>query len=336
MMTRMAMTTAAAVFALSSGLGGAVLAQTGAVPVVSSPVETGQAQAGSPQRATLVKMMRPVAIEFTETRLEDAMRYITEITQTDTEIFWADDRSVTGLDKETPITLKSERVTALALLDKVLEKAGTDTIGTGGNTWQLSESGTLQIGPKERLNRFKRVEIYNVMDLMSEVPDYGDAPQFNLQAVLQATAQRGGGGGGQSPFTQQNNTQDGLGTRTPAERLQELTDLLTQLVEPEQWVDNGGDGASMRPFQGNLIVSAPDYIHRGLNGYSYWPAAGTRMASVKGRRYVTLGVDTSIAKLVGFENVPVSAVTGSGAIVSSDDNSGPPGGKQGPAKKEKK
>ena len=41
------------------------------------------------------------------------------------------------------------------------------------------------------------------------------------------------------------------------------------------WTDNGGEGASMHLFNGTLIVNAPDYIHRQINGYSYWPS-GTR------------------------------------------------------------
>ncbi|GJQ28264.1 MAG: hypothetical protein HBSAPP03_01480 [Phycisphaerae bacterium] len=308
------------------------LAQTVTVPV-STPPATRVRASSSPQRDTLVRMMRPVAVEFNETRLEDAMKYIADITQADMEVFWQDERNSTGLDKESLVTLKVDRTTALTLVEKVLDSATSDSTGTGGNTWQLSNSGAFQVGPKERLNKFKRIEIYNVMDLMLEVPDYTNAPEFDLQSVLQSTGQ-GGGGGGQSPFREQGQNQQGLGKRPYDQRLQDLVDLLTTIVEPEQWVDNGGDGASIRPFQGNLLVNAPDYIHRQLNGYPYWPSSATKVATVNQRRYVTIGLDTSIAKVVGWDNVPITAVAGDGRLISSDPNRGPGGAKApAPAKK---
>lgn len=317
-----------------AALAGSALAQTATVPVPSAPVRV--RASSSPQRDTLVKVMRPVAIEFTETRLEDVMRYLQEITQADIDVFWMDDRNTVGLDKETLISLKVERATAMSVLEKVLEKATGDATGTGGCSWQMSETGTLQVGPKERLNKYKRVEIYNVQDLLLEVPNYTDAPEFDLQSVLQSTGQQGGGGGGQSPFRETGGQgAQGLGTRPYQERLDELVSLLTSLVEPEQWVDNGGDGASLRPFQGNLIVNAPDYVHRQLNGYPYWPSSATRVASTGGRRYVTIGLDTSLAKVVGWDNHAITAVTGSGGLVSSDPNANP-GGSQTPANKDPK
>ncbi|MDX2132266.1 MAG: hypothetical protein SFY69_09450 [Planctomycetota bacterium] len=308
---------------LAAGMFGAHAAAQVAAPAGGTPVRV--RSTGSPQRDTLVKVMRQVEIEFTDTRLEDVMRYIAEISQADIDVFWMDDRNSVGLDKEMLITLKVRNATTLALIEKVLERASADQ--PGGSTWQMSESGTLQIGPKDRLNKYKRVELYNVQDLLLELPDWNEVPDFDLQSVLQNTGQ---GGGGQSPF-QENNEGNGPTKRPYEDRLNDLISLLTTLVEPEQWVDNGGDGASLRGFQGNLIVNAPDYVHRQINGYPYWPATATRVAQVKGRRWVTLGVDSSIAKIAGFTNVPVTAVTGSGEIVTS--NPGGPGGSTAPGGK---
>lgn len=309
------------------------VASAQSVPLIKAPQPAGTHQAAAimhPQKATLSKFMRPVTVEFNETRLEDAMRFVIDLTQADVEVYWQDDRNTSGLDKETLITLKVDRVSALALVEKILEKASTDTSGLGGSTWQLSETGTMQIGPKERLNRFKRVELYPIHDLLLVVPDYTNAPQFDLQAVLQSTGQGRGGGGGQSPFRE--NNQNRNPPVPPEQRAQEVQDLIVQLVEPEQWVDNGGDGASSRYFQGSLIVNAPDYVHRGINGYPYWPAQNTKVAQAAGRRYVTLGVDTATSKLLGFEETPISVVVG-GRIISSDPNRRGPGGSIAPATK---
>jgi hypothetical protein len=259
---------------------------------------------GHPARDTLVKMQRTLSVDFKETPLADAMKFITEVTGADVEVMWVDDQNSTGLDKERLITLKADKGTALDLLERVLEKATTDATGAGGNTWQMTENGTLQCGPKDRLNKFRRVEIYSVRDLLMEIPTYANAPEFDLQSVLQSSGQQGGGGG-QSPF-RDNGEQGPSSTRPINDRIQELQSLLTELVEPEQWVDNGGEAATIRFFQNTFIVNAPDYVHRQLDGYPYWPQRATRVASVKGRRYVTLSPDAALAGLSGIENQQVS------------------------------
>lgn len=270
-----------------------------------------------PRRETLARMLKPVQVEFREQRLEDVMKFFGEVTGADIEVLWTDDQNTTGLDKEAIINLKSNGASALKLMERVLEKAQGGTT-QGENTWQLSDTGALQVGPKVRLNAYKRLEIYDIADLLVDVPRYNNVPQFDLSSVLSSSGQ---GGSGQSPFqnTQQNQTTS-FGDRT-----QKTTDLITliqELVETEQWVDNGGTGGTIRTFQTALIVNAPDYMHRALNGYSFWPSAQQQMSQVKGRRYVSFSGSLQGSKIKGFAEHEVSAVVG-GKIISSG---GRPGG----------
>ncbi|MBL9002412.1 MAG: hypothetical protein JNK25_14880 [Phycisphaerae bacterium] len=288
------------------GVSGMASAQTAGAPArTTAPAAAAPSMrlSGMPQRDTLIRMQRPITIDFTDVTLEAAMKFIAEVTGADMEVMWSDDQNSIGLDKEKIINLKIQKRTALDALERLLEKATTESNGPGGNTWQISEAGTLQVGPKERLNRFKRIEIYSVRDLLLEIPNYANAPDFDLQSVLQNSGQ--GGGSSQSPFREQGD-QDQVTTRPMQERVDELIRLLTELVEPEQWVENGGDGASMRYYQSSLIVNGPDYIHRQLAGYPYWSQRATRYTMSKGRRYVTLGVDTAWSGLNGIQNVPVT------------------------------
>lgn len=309
----------AAALTLASGAAVAQAPAAGTPPVFRTT--------GNPKRDTVLRFTRPIAINFAATRLEEVMRFLGEITQADMEVLWVDDKHTAGLDKDLEITLNFERGSALTLLERVLEKAASDTTGRGGSSWQLTDSGTMQIGPKERLNAYKRVQIYPIADLLLEVPSYTNAPEFDLQRVLQQSQGGAGGGGGGSPFR---DTQGRVTPRIPLEnRVNEVVTLITTLVEPEQWTENGGDGGSIRPYQTNLIINAPDYLHRQIDGYPWWPSADTRVATVKGRRYVSIGTSTSNSSLVGFEQHPVTAVVG-GTLVSSDPNRGP-GGQQKPA-----
>jgi hypothetical protein len=299
-------------------------------PAAAAPAAPAQTQtrvvrsSGIPQRDTLLRLMKPITIDFNDTRLEDAIRFLTDVTGADIEPLWLDDRSTSGMNKDSALTFSVKNATALDVIDRILEKIPADELGLGGGAWQMSNTGAIQIGPKERLNRFKRVEIYPIRDLLIDLPDYTNAPNFDLNSVLQQGSQ-GGGGGGQSPFEE--NDQE-LDRRTLEERANELVDILTQLVETEQWVQNGGDGGTMRVWRDSLIVNAPDYMHRGLGGYSYWPD-GTRVVKNAGqRRYVTLGVDTSIGTIDEIGQFPVTAVTGGGTLAPSNPG---PGGSTAPA-----
>ncbi len=249
---------------------------------------------GNPSRDTLMRMQRIVNIELNETRLEDVMKFVVDQTGIDTEIFWKTD-SADGLDKETLVSLPIKGMTALEMLDKVMEVTADGQIE---NSWQMTNRGVMQIGPKSRLNKFKRVQIYDISDLLLIVPINDDAPQVDLNKVLQQSG-RGGGGGGGSPFTGNTNVAKAKQARDYKEqRAREIQEVIEQLVEPQQWINGGGDGGSIiykEAFSGQIIVTAADYIHRALNGYAWWPAA--RSSQSGGKRYVSLDLDTSKSSL---------------------------------------
>jgi hypothetical protein len=256
---------------------------------------------GIPQRDTIARMMRTMSVDLTDQRLEDVAKFIQESTSADIEFLWGDGFS--GLDKEKTITMKVTNRTALQLLDAVLERAVADAGGTGA-TWQLTESGTLQVGTKESLNKFSRLEVYPISDLIAEVPDYPDAPIFDLQQAFQQNqGGRGGGGGGGSSFIRDQGGQEATQRRPADERAEELIDIIRTLVEPEQW-DSGG--ATIRFWQNNLLIKAPDYIHRQINGYTWWPKQSTTISRSSGGRYVSLGVDAGISGLPEFQPLAIT------------------------------
>jgi hypothetical protein len=293
-------------------------------PAQTSDSLRGQAVAPSPtqlKRENLNKLMRQIPdVKFIDHRLEDVLTFITEITGADIEPYWNDDTRVDGLEKDTLITLSANRISALRLLEMVLDKAG-DTNGAfaSGNTWQMTEWGTVECGPKEAIAKRQRLEVYSIDDLLWQIPDYEEAPTIDLQSVLQSSQ---GGGGGQSPFQNDQQQQD-LDRRPKDERAQDVIDIIESLVEPETWMSGGGT-ASIRYFQGSLLVRAPDFVHRQIGGYPWWPASQTTAGVVNGRRYVSIGVDTGISTVDNLENQPVTATVGGGGGGGGGD--GPGGG----------
>lgn len=305
--------------ALLSLVAGGTLSASSALAQSESTV----ASSGIPQRDTLQKLLKPVTVEFKEHRLEEIVRFVAELTGAEIEPMWLDDTNPQGLDKDKQVSLKANGISALRLLERLLEKA-TDDGSSKTNTWQMTEGGAIQIGPKARLNVDKRMEIYDIADLLLVVPEYNNVPKFDLQSVLSSGT---GGGGGQSPFQDSQNSQQQGGRTTignaniptPQQRADDLVKLIEDYVETEQWASQGGSGGSIKAYpQGTpsaLIINAADYIHREINGYRYWPQRLTNATTVGGQRYVTLNGTTSTNKLDGFGAQPITATAG-----------GPPGG----------
>ena len=253
------------------------------------------------KRQTLARLMKPVTVELQDHRLEDVFQFIADVTQADITPLWIDDRTSVGLDKDATVTVSIKNGSALQLLELVLDKAsGTD--GFDEATWQFSKYGSFEFGPKERLNRRKKVVFYDINDMLLEIPDYLNAPQFDLNTVFQQGGQQGGGGGGRSPFRIQRQQPVPFDRDT---KVQEIIDLLVTTIEPDQWVDNGGEAGTIRELRGTLFVNAPDYMHRQIFGYPWWPARAQSTKYVKDRRYVTLdgSFDFSEIGLVNTQDV---------------------------------
>lgn len=261
---------------------------------------------GVPGRDTLLRLQKPITVDFNEQPLSKVMDFIRDTTGSKIEVLWKTDKE-DGWDREHLVTMAAADMPALMFLEKLLQKMHAET----GNdaSWQLTELGMMQVGTKDRLNKFKRIEIYDINDLLFVMPVYNNAPTIDLQQVLQSSQGRGGGGSGQSPFqNNQNRNQNRDNEKPKEERATDLINLITALVENEQWVETGGSGGTIKYYQGNIIVNAPDYMHRALNGYPWWPS--TRTTVTAGKRYVAMNLDSSLSKLERFEGIPVTGAVG--------------------------
>ncbi|TVQ34093.1 MAG: hypothetical protein EA376_00740 [Phycisphaeraceae bacterium] len=245
------------------GVVGAVAGAHGAATVASAQSGDGAwaSRAMDPRAETMSRMMRTVSIDLTDARLEDVMEFITEVSGAQLEPMWQDDRTAEGLDPEMTVSVRVQNATMLTLLERVLNQAERDFFG--GATWQFNETGVMEVGPKSRLNRGAIVKLYDINDLLFVMPSFTEFPALDLDSVL--AQRRGGGAGGIFRDTDQQ-----ARDQAPVEeRAQDIIDIITTVVEPEQWVDFGGDAASARHYSGSLLIRAPDYIHRQIGGYDF-------------------------------------------------------------------
>ncbi len=282
-----------------------------------------------------------VSVRFQETRAKEAFEYLQKLVGCELLVRWADANGASdGFDPEAPITLSLERISALAALERMIQQASTEP-----STWQLRD-GYVEVGPKARLNArtSQDTRIYPIRDLLFEAPNFDNAPEFNLNQSIQnfggmgggggggfggggggggfgggggGGGGMGGGGGGGAPFGEAGESP----ARRPAEeKAEELIDLIKSLVEPDIWLDE--TAASIRYYDGNLIVRAPDYVQRQIGGYGMLPPPPAR----QGGRYVDLNAPMGFQTLKGFTPAVVGGAAGGGGF-----GGGGPGGPGGGA-----
>lgn len=229
-----------------------------------------------PRRATLLRMMQPLSIEVEEVRLEDFVDFLKSATGADIEAYWEADDRPNGLVRDTLISVNAREIPALDIIERVLERPLVVTDEFDEPTWQMSPAGAFEIGPRSRLNRRRASVIYDVRDLTFVFDDNQPPESLDLDSALDGgNGGGGGGGGGGGLFGGGGGGEDddlNVGGNSGEEILQELIDILTEAIEPDQWVDAGGEGATLRVFRGDLLIRAPDYIHRQIDGYKWWPS----------------------------------------------------------------
>jgi hypothetical protein len=167
-----------------------------------------------------------------------------------------------GVVPDQTLNIKLRRVPAGKLLSVIMRELSQDvTLVYQVTPWYV------RIMTRDQANRETVLRVYDINDLLHEVPDFNNAPSFDLNAALSNTnsggSGGGGGGGGSSPFGG-GASGGGAGTeeRSRQERGEEIAAIIRDHVEPDIWKENGGEYASIRYFNGQLIVRAPLHVQQ--------------------------------------------------------------------------
>lgn len=275
-------------------------------------------------------------VEFNGHEFRTVVTFLSDIADLDILAKWDEQGFGDGLDPNRKITLQLKNPTSLVTILELVMKQGSDD----ETSWVLGD-GFVEIGTKDQLNKEKYVRIYPVRELLFTAPRFDNAPELDLESVLQSTQQSGSGGGGGggsgSIFDDENDDNNDTARGNETDQADELIDIITSIVEPTQWESLGGEGGSIRYFRGHLLINAADYLHRQVGGYPFSPARIRNSGSITGSvsapsglgarglasvipapRYVTLTGDFGLAKMVDVRRTSIPVLVG-GRVVQSDD-----------------
>ena len=220
----------------------------------------GMAESEENRSALALIEKKRIPVNFTDTPLSSVVTFLNAVTQLNFDVDW-EKLSEAGIDREAQVSLNLTNVPVRIVLERVLEKVSKNA---GSGAWYAINDGVVMISSREDINKRKSLQIYDIRDLLIEVPDYANAPEFDLQSVLQSSGQQGGGGG-QSPF-RDNGEQGPANRRTLEERTDELINIITTNVDEQGWQENGGDVGFIQQLQGSLIITNTPANHRAIHG----------------------------------------------------------------------
>ncbi len=149
--------------------------------------------------------------------LGDVVNFLQAVSSENFDVDWAS-LELISIDEQTPVQLNLRNVPFDTVLDRIIDKI-SDPLSPAG--WAVRD-GIVQIASDEALRRNTALVIYDIRDLLIEVPDYEDAPNIDLQNVLQSNQ---GGGGGQSPFD--GDQQDDNEERDRQDAIDAITDIIS-------------------------------------------------------------------------------------------------------------
>lgn len=176
-----------------------------------------------------------------------------------------------GLDPKQKLDLTLRDVTLLAALETI----GDRCKASGPCTWQI-HNGLVEVGPKTQLAReTARVSrVYAIADLCLEPPRFNDGGSADIAPTpLERWAVENTGRSGR---------------KTPRLVAASLLDFVSQSIEPQAWRKSDeqvadmarrgqteeddvlsfhGQWGSMWYRSGDLVLVAPDFVHRALAGY---------------------------------------------------------------------
>ena len=237
-------------------------------------------------RQAMAAMNKAVSVNFNNNQLDQVFSYMNQVSGVE---FYPDWKALDaiGVRPEDTISLTLENVPAEVALKRVIEQLGDETERPDFAV----EDGVVVVSSNEQLRKKTITIVYDIRDLLFEVPYFDNAPDFNLSSALSQGNQQGGQGGGQGGGGGGFGGGGGGGgfggggggggagggggvigdpgedpeRKSREDLIKQITDIIQEQIDPEGWSPVGETG-SIAELNGNLIVTNTARNHRDIEG----------------------------------------------------------------------
>ncbi len=204
-------------------------------------------------RRTSERLQQPIPVDFNSNRFENVIEYLRNVTGVNFFVNWRALEGA-GIQRDQPVSMQLSNVAAEKALRLILEEVGGELVNLG---FAIDE-GVVIISTDEQLAQRTAIRTYDIRDLIVQIPNFSDAPEFDLNAVASDTGDGGGGGG---DIFGDDDTDDEDIDIPRAELILRIMDLIRNSVDPDNWRAAGGLTSSMEELNGTLIVNTTPENH---------------------------------------------------------------------------
>ena len=244
-------------------------------------------------RTAMTGLQKAVSVNFSGNQLDQVFSYMNQVSGVEFYPDWKALESM-GVRPEDQVTLTLDNVPAEVALKRVMEQLGDEAERPD----YAVEDGVVVVSSPDQLRKKTLTIVYDIRDLLFEVPYFDNAPQFNLGAALSqgrgggqggggggqggggGGGFGGGGGGGGGGFGGGGGGSGGGGggggligdpsddpeRKTRQELIDQITDIIQEQVDPDGWRDAGGETGRIQELNGNLIITNTGKNHRDIEG----------------------------------------------------------------------
>ena len=210
-------------------------------------------------RATELKMRKAIPIDFGNSEFESTIQYLRGNTGADIVVNWQALSEEGNIERDAPVTMTLRSVPADRALKLILKQVSTFDAQIDYNI----EGGIVHISTKDDLSATTLTRVYDIRDVLVQVPNFTNAPEFDLAKTLSRTSGEGGGGGGGGggELFGSEDTEEGE-QPSRSETVINILDLIrTNVGDFDEWYGNGGTVSSLTELNGNLIVKTTPENH---------------------------------------------------------------------------
>ncbi|MGB2986083.1 MAG: hypothetical protein WBE26_09390 [Phycisphaerae bacterium] len=216
---------------------------------------------------------------------------------------WNDLKRV-GVDHTIPITLSlPQEITLKKALTEVLEQAGGGLVDIGYDV----AGGAIKVASRETLDKQTYTAVYDINDLLMEIPMFNDAPMTDLAQVTQASRSRAAQRPDQPWLYGDDDDDEPEEDPERTGRVRKLIDLIQDSVAPDSWYDRGGTIGTINEINGQLVITQNSAAQRQIGSLlgklreqrAIQIAVEARFITVSSHYLEELGIDIDIVLNAG-------------------------------------
>lgn len=202
-----------------------------------------------------------VPVDFRGVPFDQVMERLADAHQLNIIVNWHD-LGRAGVERSIPIELDLPReITLKKVITEVLEQAGGGLVDIG---YEVAD-GAVTIATQQFLDKKTYPAVYNITDLLMEVPQFSNAPVLDLFEATHRVPRRSE----RSDLPWRVGDDDDDEPEEDRERLsrvRKIMELIRDTVNPDSWRDRGGSIGVMNELNGQLVVTQNSAAHRRISG----------------------------------------------------------------------